>query len=76
MSNHLTSPPPPYLPFQIALFRAEGVELVFSEDAVKEIAHIACEINSNVANIGARRLFTVVERVLQVWMAHKSKFLS
>ena len=42
----------------------EGVTLVFTDDAVDAIADIAVEVNSNVENIGARRLQTVMERVL------------
>jgi ATP-dependent HslUV protease ATP-binding subunit HslU len=48
----------------IALMATEGVELEFSDDAIDEIARIAVEVNSNVENIGARRLMTVLERVL------------
>jgi ATP-dependent HslUV protease ATP-binding subunit HslU len=48
----------------IALLGTEGVTLSFSDDAVDAIADIAVEVNSNVENIGARRLQTVMERVL------------
>jgi len=44
--------------------KTEGVELEFTEDAIDAIADIAVEVNSNVENIGARRLMTVIERVL------------
>jgi len=47
------------------LMRTEGVELTFREDAVREIAHIAQQINARTENIGARRLYTVVERLLE-----------
>jgi ATP-dependent HslUV protease ATP-binding subunit HslU len=47
-----------------ALLRTEGVELVFTPDAVNALAKIAAEVNSSVENIGARRLQTVMERVL------------
>ncbi len=47
-----------------ALMRTEGVELVFTQDAVSAIAKIAVQVNSSVENIGARRLQTVMERVL------------
>ena len=47
-----------------ALMKTEGVELEFTDDAVDAIADIAVEVNSNVENIGARRLMTVMERVL------------
>ncbi|MFT4078558.1 ATP-dependent protease ATPase subunit HslU [Rhodomicrobium lacus] len=48
----------------IALMATEGVELEFSEDAIDAIADVAVEVNANVENIGARRLSTVMERVL------------
>src|SRR5882757_4978251 len=48
----------------IALMGTEGVTLQFTDDAVDAIADIAVEVNSNVENIGARRLQTVMERVL------------
>jgi ATP-dependent HslUV protease ATP-binding subunit HslU len=47
-----------------ALMRTEGVELVFTQDAVNALARIAVQVNSTVENIGARRLQTVMERVL------------
>ncbi len=47
-----------------ALLRTEGVELVFAPDAVNALARIAVQVNSTVENIGARRLQTVMERVL------------
>jgi len=49
-----------------ALMRTEGVELEFSTDAIKRIAEIAWHVNENTENIGARRLHTVVERLLEV----------
>ncbi len=48
----------------IALLATEGVELAFTEDAIDAIADVAVEVNSSVENIGARRLSTVMERVL------------
>src|SRR4051794_7243631 len=48
----------------VALMATEGVSLNFSEDAVDAIADVAVEVNGNVENIGARRLQTVMERVL------------
>jgi ATP-dependent HslUV protease ATP-binding subunit HslU len=48
----------------IALMGTEGVELEFTEDAIDAIADVAVEVNSVVENIGARRLSTVMERVL------------
>jgi ATP-dependent HslUV protease ATP-binding subunit HslU len=48
----------------VALLHTEGVTLQFTDDAIDAIADIAVEVNSNVENIGARRLQTVMERVL------------
>jgi ATP-dependent HslUV protease ATP-binding subunit HslU len=48
----------------VALMQTEGVTLEFSEDAVDALAKVAVEVNSTVENIGARRLQTVLERVL------------
>ncbi|MBL6770922.1 MAG: ATP-dependent protease ATPase subunit HslU [Rhizobiales bacterium] len=48
----------------IALMGTEGLKLEFSKDAIEKIADIAVNVNSNVENIGARRLHTVLERVL------------
>jgi ATP-dependent HslUV protease ATP-binding subunit HslU len=48
----------------IALMATEGVKLEFSDDAIDAIADIAVSVNSSVENIGARRLQTVMERVL------------
>jgi ATP-dependent HslUV protease ATP-binding subunit HslU len=48
----------------IALFEAEGVQLAFSDDSIIEIAQAAFDINAEVENIGARRLHTVMSRLL------------
>jgi ATP-dependent HslUV protease ATP-binding subunit HslU len=48
----------------VALMATEGVTLEFSDDAVDALAEIAAQVNSTVENIGARRLQTVMERVL------------
>jgi ATP-dependent HslUV protease ATP-binding subunit HslU len=48
----------------IALMGTEGVTLEFTADAIDAIADIAVAVNSSVENIGARRLQTVMERVL------------
>ena len=53
------------LPLQYrALMQTEEVTLEFSDDAIAEIARYSAEVNSNVENIGARRLHTVMERLL------------
>ncbi|WP_436643711.1 ATP-dependent protease ATPase subunit HslU [Microbaculum sp. FT89] len=48
----------------VALMGTEGVSLDITDDAIAEIARIAVEVNGSVENIGARRLQTVMERVL------------
>jgi ATP-dependent HslUV protease ATP-binding subunit HslU len=47
-----------------ALLGTEGVTLTFTEDAVREIAHFAALVNEKTENIGARRLHTILERLL------------
>jgi ATP-dependent HslUV protease ATP-binding subunit HslU len=49
----------------VALMGAEEVTLVFTDDAIDEIAFLSAEINSRIENIGARRLHTVLERLLE-----------
>jgi ATP-dependent HslUV protease ATP-binding subunit HslU len=50
----------------VALLATEGVTLTFGADAVAEIARIAAEVNERTENIGARRLHTVMERLLDL----------
>jgi len=49
-----------------ALMATEGVDLRFGEDAVKRIAEIAWQVNESTENIGARRLHTILERLLDI----------
>jgi ATP-dependent HslUV protease ATP-binding subunit HslU len=49
----------------VALLATEGVTLEFTDDAITEIAYLAAEINERVENIGARRLHTVMERLVE-----------
>ncbi|MCE2729816.1 MAG: HslU--HslV peptidase ATPase subunit, partial [Sphingomonadaceae bacterium] len=49
----------------IALLETEAVTLEFSDDAIDAIARIAVDVNSTVENIGARRLQTVMEKLLE-----------
>ncbi len=49
----------------VELLRTEGVALRFTPDAVEAIAEIACTVNQRAENIGARRLYTVMERLLE-----------
>jgi ATP-dependent HslUV protease ATP-binding subunit HslU len=48
-----------------ALLATEGLKLRFSEDAIREIARLACTVNESSENIGARRLHTIVEALLE-----------
>ena len=48
----------------IALLKTEKVDLEFSEDGIDAIAKIASEVNATVENIGARRLHTIIEKIL------------
>ena len=48
-----------------ALMATEGVTLVIAPDAIRRLAEIACEVNERTENIGARRLATVMERLLE-----------
>jgi ATP-dependent HslUV protease ATP-binding subunit HslU len=47
------------------LLRTDGVEVEFTEDGIRAIAEISTEVNRRAQNIGARRLFTLVEKVLE-----------
>jgi ATP-dependent HslUV protease ATP-binding subunit HslU len=48
-----------------ALLKTEEVDLIFTDDSIDELARLATEINASVENIGARRLHTVLERLLE-----------
>jgi len=61
----LTEPKNALLLQYMALLRTEGVDLVFEDAAVEEIARIAEEVNDRTENIGARRLHTLMERLLE-----------
>ncbi|MCH8918601.1 MAG: ATP-dependent protease ATPase subunit HslU [Proteobacteria bacterium] len=61
----LTEPEASLIRQYTALLATEKVELEFTEDGVREIAVLSAEVNENVENIGARRLQTVLERLLE-----------
>ncbi|KAK4534002.1 hypothetical protein CDCA_CDCA01G0027 [Cyanidium caldarium] len=61
----LTEPENSLLKQQMALLRTEGIELEFTDAAAHEMAAVAAEVNTTVENIGARRLHTVVERIIE-----------
>ena len=61
----LTEPKNALILQYIALLRTEGVVISFTQDAVEKIADIAVEVNSTTENIGARRLHTLMEKLLE-----------
>merc|ERR550514_1238798 len=61
----LTEPVTNLIRQQVELMATEDVELVFSDGAIREIAKVAAEVNRTVENIGARRLHTVLERIVE-----------
>ncbi|HYY24547.1 MAG TPA: ATP-dependent protease ATPase subunit HslU [Candidatus Udaeobacter sp.] len=60
----LTEPKNALIKQYAALLETEGIHLTFGNDAIEEIAQIASEVNEKTENIGARRLHTVLERLL------------
>ncbi len=61
----LTQPENAIIKQQVALLKVEGVDLEFTEDAIDEIAGIAYIMNQTGENIGARRLYTVMEKLME-----------
>ena len=60
----LTEPQNALIKQNVALLATEGVTLIFSKDSIEEIADIAAKVNERTENIGARRLHTILERLL------------
>jgi ATP-dependent HslUV protease ATP-binding subunit HslU len=60
----LTQPEASLVKQYVALMETEGVHLHLTDDAIDALARLAVQVNSSVENIGARRLQTVMERVL------------
>ncbi len=60
----LTEPESALVKQYVAMMATEGIELVFEADGIDELAAIAVEVNEKTEEIGARRLYTVMERVL------------
>ena len=60
----LTEPDASLTEQYIALLATEGLALSFTEAGIARIAELACQVNENTENIGARRLHTVLERLL------------
>ena len=61
----LTEPRNALIKQHVALLATEGVKLRFTEDAIREIAHLARLVNDSAENIGARRLHTIMEALLE-----------
>jgi ATP-dependent HslUV protease ATP-binding subunit HslU len=61
----LTEPENALTKQSVALLATEGVELKFEGDALREMAHLATAVNASTEDIGARRLHTIIERVIE-----------
>ncbi|KAH9541677.1 hypothetical protein CY35_14G077500 [Sphagnum magellanicum] len=61
----LTEPEMNMIKQQQLLMKTEGIELIFTDEAIEELAGVAAEVNRSVENIGARRLHAVIERVVE-----------
>ena len=61
----LTEPEMNMIAQQKALMKTEGIDLVFTNEAIEHIAKLAHKVNKTVENIGARRLHTVLERIVE-----------
>ena len=61
----LTEPKNALIKQYTALLGTEGIQLTFTEDAVREIARLAAQVNSSNEDIGARRLHTILEKVVE-----------
>ncbi|MBU4329254.1 MAG: ATP-dependent protease ATPase subunit HslU [Acidobacteria bacterium] len=61
----LTEPQNALIKQSVALMGTEGIQISFTKDAIDEIAKIAVKVNDNNENIGARRLHTVLEKVME-----------
>ncbi len=65
MYRILTEPVPNLIRQHVELLGAEGLDLSFDDDAIKEMARVAAAVNESVENIGARRLHSVLEKVME-----------
>lgn len=61
----LTEPVANLVRQQVEMIGTEGIELKFEDDGIREIARMAAQLNKSVENIGARRLHTVMERIME-----------
>src|SRR5690606_38330608 len=61
----LTEPKNALIKQYVALLETEGIKLNFTEDALQELAKLAARVNESSENIGARRLHTILEKVVE-----------
>jgi ATP-dependent HslUV protease ATP-binding subunit HslU len=61
----LTEPQNALTKQSVALLATEGVELRFEDESLREMAHLATAVNASTEDIGARRLHTIIERVIE-----------
>ncbi|MGH1709493.1 ATP-dependent protease ATPase subunit HslU [Enterococcus faecalis] len=61
----LTEPNNALIKQYVALIGTENVSVIFTKEAIERLAHIACDVNRDTDNIGARRLHTILERLLE-----------
>ena len=61
----LTEPENSLIKQYVGLLGTEKVDLIFEEDGIEKLAELATEINQNIENIGARRLHTIMEKLLE-----------
>ena len=61
----LTEPQNALLKQYKALLATEGIALDFADDAIERLAQLACDVNAQTENIGARRLHTILEKLLE-----------
>lgn len=61
----LTEPKASLVEQYVALLKTEGVDLKFTDDCIRRMAEIAFQVNERTENIGARRLYTIMERLLE-----------
>ena len=61
----LTEPNNPLIKQYVALIGTENVSVIFTKEAIEKIAQIAYDVNRDTDNIGARRLHTILEKLLE-----------
>lgn len=61
----LTEPANALITQYVNLLATEGIKIDFTEDSIDELAEVACQVNSQTENIGARRLHTILEKLLE-----------